>query len=170
MKAVITIVILFTCQISYTQTDKYSDQLLKIIAEAKNNFKNLKGEAVKAPYSNDTVYLSKVKIEGAAMNFIEKSYPSDSTAVPYFFFSCRLDSGSVDNTRKTVIRYKKMTEKILGTSCKTEAFSQYHGYWTGESQGFYITCPEVLISIVYNILPRSTVSFSHLSVYKNKSD
>ena len=164
MKLLLTISTFLASLLSFSQNDTYSYQLYRIIADAENSFKNLRGEIKNISKKGDTVFHSNVTIEGSSQNEISKS-SSDSSKLTYYF-SCRLDSNSIKEAKKLVDHFKRKTKKVLDKGYKVETFHHDHGRLIGESRGFIFRGHGVVITIIYNIIVSYPFAYSYLMVHK----
>ncbi len=149
---------------SISQNDEYKNQLQKIIADAPNDFKNLRGRIKEIIKPGDTIFVSRIEIEGSLMNEISKSYP-DSNRPSYVFFS-RLDSSSIKEGKKIIERFKQKTKKALGNSYTVKPFYQNYGKSLGDVNGFIFKDLKIEIILYYGKIGQYNFAYSYLTIRK----
>jgi hypothetical protein len=164
MKSFVTILFsLFSIQ-SFSQSDAYSYQLNKIILDAKSGFINIRSTIKSISKQGDTLFNSKIQLEGTTQNEIDRSY-SDTTQLIYYF-SCRIDSSTVKDAKKIVEKFKNKTRKALDKSYKVEPLYQHYGPYLGTSNGYIFRGSEAIITITYGKIGNYPFAKSYLMVHK----
>jgi lipopolysaccharide export LptBFGC system permease protein LptF len=163
MKTLVLFISLFIGLFASPQSDKLPNQLRRIIDNAPDEFKNIRGGIKEITKNNDTVFFARVIVNGTMENIIEKSDGENS-----WIFTSIIDSSITKESKKNIKMWKKEIQDVLGDSFNLQTIDLDYGKAVGGAKGYTFTNENLSITLIYTYIYGADISHTYLTFKRIK--